>query len=318
MKNVCLLLFAFLATFASCQQEAVIEENVPLKTRAASEDNTFTFFDTYIVWNEDTYMLDYAVLAQNNPTLDAEITISYRVTASNGYSKTYSFTITAGSTEYWEEGTTLGEAIITDMGLDRYQHYITSVEVLPVNYNGAMNIVGLSSLTTYPWPETTPSTGTVQTLYATWTRGSCTIGAALKELNYFNVEGGMGVSYTLVSKGNFIMEVELENTSSSEKVYSASDFAIQRNEAGRDSYSKYTQMFLVNSATAHPISNVTIPANNSRTVYFYTNDLFYEGNGVYDYTTTPPFHIQLVYDGEVICGDDINVEYRNAYTEGWY
>lgn len=318
MKNIYLSLIAFLTFFSACQQETFIEENNILASRALNESNTFTFFDSYIVWNGDNYMLDYAILAQNNPTLDANITISYRVTANTGATKTYSFVINAGSTEYGEEGTTLGETIITDMGLDRYQHYITSVEILPILYNGSMSIVGLNNLTSYPWPESSPSTGTIQTLEAEWTKGSYNIGGELKELNYFNAEGGMSRSYTMISKGHFIMEVILYNGSNTDKTYPASEFAIQHYLWDADSYSKYTQMYLVNSASASPISSITIPANSSRTVYFFTNELFYEGNGSFDYDTTPPYHIQLVYDGEVICGDDINLEYQNAYTEGWY
>lgn len=147
MKNIYLLLFAFLATFASCQQDALIEENQYLKSRAVA-NNTFTFIDGYIVWNEETRMLEYAITAMGNPALDSPITISYRVTASNGWTKIYSFVIAAGSTGYWEEGTTLSEGFMRDMELDPYMYYVTDVEVLGYDYWGNMEIIGLDNLDT--------------------------------------------------------------------------------------------------------------------------------------------------------------------------
>lgn len=121
----------------------------------------------------------------------------------------------------------------------------------------------------------------------------------------------------MISKGNFVMEVVLSNDESTEQTFSYRDFAIQRKEWNVTPYSKVTNMYLENSTNVPSIASVTIPAGSSKTVYFYTGDLFYEGNDIFDYSTTPPYHIQLAYKNKPICGDDINVDY-DEYNEGWY
>lgn len=318
MKKVLGLLIAIVAVVSSCQQGELMKE-LEADPQTRSANHAFAFFDSYISWNNDKYMLDYAILANSNPALDATITIPYVVTTDTGYSKEYSFVIPAGSTDFGEEGTTLGEAIVADMNLDRYQHFITSVTILPYRYSGSMTIVGLDSLDEIPSGIYPPSGGSsnpsIQSLSAVWTKGSYKLGGELKELNYFNVEGGMGVSYTLKSKGNFVMEVELTNTSNAPFTYKASDFAIQEN--GTKPYSVYTEAFMVNNSIAHSISSITLAAQSTRTIYFHTNEFFYRGNGKYDYVTTPPYYIRLMYKDSEICGDYINVDYSGPYTEGW-
>ena len=121
-----------------------------LESRSANDENTFTFIDAYIVWHEDTYMLDYAITAIDNPPLDYPITISYRVNTNNGYSKIYSYVIPAGSTGFWEEGTTLGESIIEDMGLDGLYCYVTDIDMVGYTYLGSMTLEGLEYLSTAP------------------------------------------------------------------------------------------------------------------------------------------------------------------------
>ncbi len=144
MRNVYLLLLALLPFFGSCQQDDLMTENEP-QTRAISEENTFTFSDAYIVWDEELAKLDYAIIAYDNPALDAPITISYRVYVSNGSSKLYSYEIPEGSTGFWEEGTTYAEGILSDMGLHPI-HRIIGVEVYRYQYNGSMELVGLDNL----------------------------------------------------------------------------------------------------------------------------------------------------------------------------
>lgn len=145
MKKIYLLLCVILPLFGACQQGDLMEEEIA-QTRAISEDNTFTFTDAYIVWNTETYMLDYAIIAVNNPPLDAPITISYRAYASNGDTKLYSYVIPAGSTGFWDEGTTWGEGIENDMGLQNSTHRIIGIEVYRYNYLGNMELVGLDNL----------------------------------------------------------------------------------------------------------------------------------------------------------------------------
>lgn len=145
MRNAYLLLLALLPFFGSCQQDDLMTENEP-QTRAISEENTFTFSDAYIVWDEELAKLDYAIIAYDNPALDAPITISYRVYVSNGSSKLYSYEIPEGSTGFWEEGTTYAEGILSDMGLQNSTHRIIGVEVYSYYYIGLMELVGLDNL----------------------------------------------------------------------------------------------------------------------------------------------------------------------------
>ncbi len=65
------------------------------------------------------------------------------------------------------------------------------------------------------------------------------------------------------------------------------------------------------------VTSVMIPAGGSKTVYFQTNELFYEGEGGFDYDITPPYHVQLMYKNNVVCDDDVNVDY-NEYNQGWW
>lgn len=151
MKKITGLLFSFLVLLSSCQQDSNIEDLLQKsQTRSLSENNTFTFFDSFIVWNSETYMLDYAILAIDNPPLDATITIPYVIFTDKGYRIEESFVIKAGSTGYWEEGTTLGEAIIKNVGMDPYNQIITSVLVGTYQYSGNMEIVGLDNLNVIP------------------------------------------------------------------------------------------------------------------------------------------------------------------------
>lgn len=149
MKKIYLLLLIVFPLVGFSRPGNLTNENA-MQVCAMSGDNTFTFMDAYFVWNEERYMLDYAIVALNNPPLDAPITLSYRVYASNGYSKLYSYVIPAGSTYFQEEGTTLGENIITDMGLNPYQHDIVEIVVYQYEYRGNMEIVGLDSLDAAP------------------------------------------------------------------------------------------------------------------------------------------------------------------------
>lgn len=321
MKNTLyLVLFVIATIFTSCENELLIEENAAPLSRAATS-GTFTFYDSYIYWNDDSYMLDYSLLSEyDNLPLDADIVIPYTVTTQTGHTSTFYFTIPAGSRNISIEGTTLGETIVGSMGLNQYSHYITSITILPYSYSGNMAIVGLDNLDrspeeVYPQP---PIVNPASTFSAEWTKGTYNMGKELKELNYFNVEGGMGRSYTLISKGYFVMEVILTNNSSNNVTLSANDFAIQQREWNVSPYSKATYMYLTNSSTTSTVANITLAPEESKVVYFQTNELFYEGNGIFDYDTTPPYHIQLAYKDKAICGDDINVEYRDNYTEGWY
>lgn len=319
MKNTLyLVLFVISTILTSCQNEPITEENTTTLSRAVTS-GTFTFYDSYIYWNDDSYMLDYSILGNyNNPPLDADVIIPYTVTTQTGHTSTFNFTIPAGSTNVSIEGTTVGEAIIANMGLNRNDHYITSITILPYSYSGNMTIVGLNNIDRSP-DEVYPQSrvvNSVSPISAEWTRGSYNIGEELKVLTYFDTEGGMDRSYTLVSRGSLVMEVALTNTTNSALTYSSKDFAIQRYEWNVTPYSKQTLMYLTNSAITSTVSNISIPAGSTKTVYFYTSELFYEGNG-FDYDTTPPYHIQLVYKNEAICGDDIFVEH-NSYIEGWY
>lgn len=321
MKNTLyLVLFVISAILTSCQNELIIEEENTAPMSRAATSGTFSFYDSYIYWNDDSYMLDYSIFGNYDKLpLDADIVIPYTVTTQTGHTSTFNFTIPAGSTNVSIEGTTLGEYIVEGMGLNRYNHYITSITILPYNYSGNMTIVGLDNIDrspdeVYPQP---PIVNPTSTISAEWTKGSYNMGKELKAINYFNVEGGMNRSYTLYSRGSLVMEVALTNTTNSALTYSASDFAIQRYEWNVTPYSKQTFMYLTNSSIDSNILSISIPAGSTKTVYFYTPDLFYEGNGEFDYSTTPPYHIQLAYKNEAICGDDINVEY-STYTEGWY
>lgn len=318
MKNTLYLVFFVISIILpSCQNELTTEEGTTPLSRAATSD-TFAFYDSYIYWNDDSYMLDYSILGNyNNLPLDADIIIPYTVTTQTGYTSTFNFTIPAGSTNVSIEGTTLGEYIVENMRLNRYNHHITSITILPYSYSGNMTIVGLDNIDrspdeVYPQP---PIVNPTSTISAEWTRGSYNIGEELKALTYFDTEGGMDRSYTLISRGALIMEVKLTNRGNNDLVCLAKDFAIQRYEGNTTPYSKQTSMYLTNSATSSVVSNISIPADSTKTVYFYTSELFYEGNR-FDYDTTPPYHIQLVYKNEAICGDDIFVEHNN-YIEGW-
>lgn len=319
MKNTLyLILFVISAIFTSCQNELITEkeDTAPLSRTAIS--GTFTFYNSYIYWNDDSYMLDYSLLGNyDNLPLDADIVIPYIVTTQTGRTSTFNFTIPAGSTNVSIEGTTLGEAIVGNMGLNRYDHYITSITILPYSYSGNMTIVGLDSIDrspeeVYPQPPVVTPTSPIS---AEWTRGSYNIGGELKVLTYFDAEGGMDRSYTLVSRGALIMEVKLTNMANNALTCLARDFAIQRYEGNTTPYSKQTSIYLTNSPSVQSVSSISIPAGSTKTVYFYTTELFYEGNG-FDYDTTPPYHIQLAYKNKAICGDDIFVEH-NSYIEGW-
>lgn len=319
MKNTLyLVLFVISAIFASCQNELITKEGNTVPHSRTTNSGTFTFYNTYIYWNDDGYMLDYSILGEyDNPPLDADILIPYTVTTQTGYTKTFNFTIPAGSSNISMEGTYLGETIIENMGLNRYDHHVTSITILPYSYSGNMTIVGLDNIDSSPeevYPQP-PVVTPASPISAEWTRGSYNIGGELKVLTYFDTEGGMDRSYTLVSRGALVMEVALTNTTNSILTCLANDFAIQHYEWNTAPYSKQTSMYSANSFI-NCILSISIPAGSTRTVYFYTADLFYEGDGKFDYDTTSPYHIQLAYKNEAICGDDIFVEY-NSHIEGW-
>lgn len=324
MKKIFSLLFVVMAVFSSCYQDMILEEDSDgVQTRSSASSNAFTFIDEcYMVWNDNSYMLDYELIGSSDVPLDKPIDILCRIWYTNGTQEDEVFArIPAGVKSYWDENSTLGES------LGSSSLAISSVAYIGYSYSGSMEIMGLENMDTYPWDRgetggsgsgNTPSNPPVSitSLRAEWTKGSYDLGGELKELNYFNVEGGMGRSYTLISRGSFVMEVVLQNDTNKEQTFQARDFAIQRKEWNVVPYSKATSMYLENSNTAHAITSITIPADGSKTVYFYTNDLFYEGNGVFDYITTPPYHLQLSYKNEAICGDDVNVDYKE-YNQGW-
>lgn len=320
MKRIYYLITLLAILVSSCHQDAILDNEPLIKSRSAN-NNAFTFIDDcYIYWNDKSYMLDYELIGSSDVPLDKPIAIWYRIEYTNGTISPAIFaTIPAGITSYSSEGSALGENIASINGMEGAT--IQSITYVGYAYQGTMDIIGLDDLSYNPTeitpPEDNPSSQT-DSFSAEWTKGTYNMGKELKELNYFNVEGGMGRSYTLISKGYFVMEVILTNNSNSNIILSANDFAIQRPEWNVSPYSKATYMYLENSSISKAVANIMLAPKESKTVYFQTNELFYEGNGAFDYDTTPPYHIQLAYKNETICGDDINVEYRDNYTEGWY
>lgn len=151
MKKILGLLFACMAVFSSCQQDVILEEaGRDVQTRSVSNDNVFEFTDGYIVWNEEKYMLDYAIVAIDNPPLDAPITIPYTVYTNTGFRATDTFVISAGSRYFCEENSTLGEWLINWMGLNPIYSHVTDVVVGKYQYSGKMKIVGLDHLDVIP------------------------------------------------------------------------------------------------------------------------------------------------------------------------
>lgn len=320
MKRLYYIMVLLAMLVSSCQQDAILDNEKTIKSRSTS-NNAFTFIDDcYIYWNNDTYMLDYEIIGSSDIPLDKPIYLWYRIEYTNGMISPAIFeTIPAGITTYSSEGSSLGENIASINGMAGAT--IRSITYTGYAYQGTMDIIGLDDLSYNP-TETPSGGGSAPSqnysFSAEWTKGTYSMGKELKELNYFNVEGGMGRSYTLISKGYFVMEVILTNNSSNNMTLSANDFAIQRLEWNVSPYSKATYMYLTNSSTSSAIANITLAPEESKVVYFQTNELFYEGDGKFDYDTTPPYHIQLAYKDKAICGDDINVEYIDNYTEGWY
>lgn len=319
MKKLYYLTALLAIFFSSCQQSAILDDEILPASRSVSS-NAFVFIDDCNMhWNNDTYMLDYEIIGSSDIPLDKPITLWYRIEYTNGAINSAIFeTIPAGITTYSNEGSALGENIASLNGMPNA--IISSITYIGYAYNGTMDIIGLDDLNYTPTGGTPSGSGGSSTqtsvLSAEWTKGSYNIGEELKVLTYFDVEGGMGRSYTLISKGALVMEVALTNTTNTTLTYLAKDFAIQHYEWNTTPYSKRTSIFLTNSAAASAVSNISIPAGSTKTVYFYTSELFYEGNG-FDYDTTPPYRIRLTYKNNVICEDDINVEYGGNYTEGW-
>lgn len=322
MKNLYNLITLLAIFFSSCQQSAILDDEILPASRSVNS-NAFVFIDDCsMYWNNDTYMLDYEIIGSSDIPLDKPIFLWYRIEYTNGTINSAIFeTIPAGITTYSSEGSTLGENIASLNGMPNA--IISSITYIGYAYNGTMDIIGLDDLNYTPTGGTSSGSGgssssstQASDLSAEWTRGSYNIGKELKVLTYFNVEGGMDRSYTLISKGSLVMEVVLTNTTNSALTYSSNDFAIQHYEWNTTPYAKRTSMFLTNSAAASAVSSISIPAGGTKTVYFYTSELFYEGTG-FDYDTTPPYRIQLTYKNNAICEDDINVEYGGTYTEGW-
>lgn len=168
-----------------------------MQTRSASS-NAFTFRDDcYMVWNDDNYMLDYTIVGSSEVPLDEPIEIMYRIYYTNGSMEDLVFDrIPAGSTDFCDENSSLGES------LGRPGRVISNIVYIGYNYSGSMDIVGLDNMDTYPWDrEEGGGSGNIPTqptqplpLSAEWTRGSYALGGELKELNYFNVESGMGLA----------------------------------------------------------------------------------------------------------------------------
>lgn len=299
-----------LTMLVSCQQSEIVVCS-DATTRSITTD-TITFCNSYIWWDEEQYMMDYSIIGEfGNPPLDAELKIPYKVTTDTGYSQTFYFVFAEGSSNIWEEGTTLGESLITEMGLDSNYSHIISFTVLPYLYAGNMTIIGLDALNT---PGGTTSSSNPNALSAEWLRGSYNIGGELKEMNYFNSEGGMGVYYSLCSQGYIVLETKLTNIGTNALTINASDFALVHRDGSASPYQKIVSIYLSNSSSSIQ-NNLTLAANESKIVYLYSTELFLEKEG-YCYDTTPPFDLSLLYKGKEIVTDDLSVSFNSSW-EGW-
>lgn len=315
MKKIIAFFFAIMAIFSSCQQDALWENSgYGVQTRSSSDDNTFTFYNSYIYWMEGSYMLDYSILGlYSNPPLDAEIKIPYRVSTDTGYSEIFYITIPAGSTAASMEVTTLGEYLIDEMGLDRYYHHVESVTALPYIYSGNMTIVGLDNLNRSPeevYPPAPPVT--IYPPQAEWTEVTYELNCPLKDIRYINTECGiMDACYTLCTTETLVMKVILKNTNNKAITYKYTDFCMMSsNRANLNPYRKSVTMHSENSYLATYLLNTfTLQAGESKIIYVRTGELFKEGEGKYDYGTNPPYYIGLYYKDSEIVGDYIDVAY---------
>ena len=147
-------------------------------------------------------------------------------------------------------------------------------------------------------------------LTADWYWLSYDLGGELLDIRYVNGESGsMDAGYTMHSIGTLLMEVTLHNHSYTQ-TFNASDFYLTANDGKYPPYHKKVRIYLANSYLNNPsVNSITMQADESKTVYFYTTELFKDGNDSYSYNTEPPFTITLHYKDGALTGDDIDVKY---------
>ncbi len=151
---------------------------------------------------------------------------------------------------------------------------------------------------------------------ADWYRLSYDLGGELLDIRYVDAESGsMDAGYTMHTTGTMLMEVTLH--SSYNQTLKSSDFYLTENDGKYPPYRKSVKIYSANTYLNNPpLSNITLNAGESKTVYIHTYELFKNGNDSYSYTTTPPFIITLHYRDAALTGDQIDVEYdTRSYWE---
>lgn len=154
-------------------------------------------------------------------------------------------------------------------------------------------------------------------LSADWYWLSYDLGGELIDIRYVDGESGsMDAGYTMHSTGTLLMEVTLHNHSYTQNL-NAGDFYLTENDGKYPPYRKQVKIYLSNSYMNNPsVNSITLQANESKTVYFYTTELFKNGPDSYSYNTTPPFIITLHYRDGILTSDQIDVKYdTSSYWE---
>lgn len=155
-------------------------------------------------------------------------------------------------------------------------------------------------------------------LSADWTKVSFGLGEEMINIEYANSESGsMEAAYILHTRGTMAMEVTLHNSNDYTMTCDADDFYLTSNSGTYPHYHKAVSIRSQNSyALNYLLNTVTLQANESKTVYIYTDELFREGYDYYSYNTEPYFMIALHYkDSEITCNDVDAVYDTRSYWE---